>query len=401
MVALVRRGYRDRPAVVTAADRVAGRFVLAILVLSVLVALLWWWLDPGRAFSAVLSVLVVTCPCALSLATPAVVAAATTRLARRSVLVTRPNALEQLAHVDIVMLDKTGTLTTGKVEITAVNRCGPRPQDECCALAAALEAGSLHPVARALQQFHTPGTAATELREVAGQGIEGRIDQKLWRIGRRDFVSTLAPSDYVARGMPGSDSEIWLGSTDGLAACFCWRDQLRADALQAVTALQARGLKLIIASGDQAAAVARVARALGGLEAHSQLDPTGKLALLQQLRLQGHRILALGDGINDGPVLAAADVSCAMGQGTAIAQSAADLMLMGESLHALDFAVGVAREQLLAVRANLRWALYYNLAAVPLAAMGLVAPWLAALGMSGSSLFVIWRAWRFSRQGAQ
>jgi P-type Cu2+ transporter len=400
MVALMRRAQRERPLVVTTADRAAGRFVLAILLLSVLVAVAWWLLDPARAFAAVLSVLVVTCPCALSLATPAVVAAASTRLARRSVLVTRPNALEQLAHIDTVLLDKTGTLTTDAVEITAVDRLAALDADYCSAIAAALEQHSLHPIARAFQPYLRPGIAAGAVREFAGQGLEGRADGHTWRIGKPAFVAALSaapvPESYGASR--GADSSLWLGHTDGLVARFGWRDQLRTDAVSAVAALRARGLDVIIASGDQAGVVQRVAQALGNVQAHGQLDPGAKLRFLEQLRQQGRRVLMIGDGINDGPVLAAADVSCAMGQGTAIAQAAADLMLMGESLLSVDAAIGVAREHLVEVRANLRWALAYNLAAVPLAAMGWVPPWLAAFGMSASSLYVVWRAWRFAQR---
>jgi Cu2+-exporting ATPase len=336
------------------------------------------------------------------LATPAVVAAATTRLARRSVLVTRANALEKLAHVDTVMLDKTGTLTTGAIEIVSTDCLAALDQDRCRAMAAALEQHSLHPIGRAFLPWLRTGTVAAEVREVAGQGLEGRIDGQLWRIGKQSFVATLAMTPAAAgpiEPIDTGDSAIWLGNSDGAVGRFRWRDQLRTDAVQAIAALRARGLAIVIASGDQARAVQRVAQALGDVEAHSQLEPGAKLLLLQKLRRQGRNVLMIGDGINDGLVLAAADVSCAMGQGTAVAQAAADLMLMGDSLHSVDAAIGVAHEQLAAVRANLRWALFYNLAAVPLAAMGLVPPWLAALGMSASSLFVVWRAWRFSRRG--
>jgi P-type Cu2+ transporter len=399
MVALMRRAQRDRPLVVSTADRAAGRFVVAILMLSVVVALAWWVLDPSRAFEAVLAVLVVTCPCALSLATPAVVAAATTRLARRSVLVTRPNALEQLASVDTVMLDKTGTLTTGVIEIMATDCLASLDADHCRAVAAALEQHSLHPIGRAFLPWQSAGIVADGVREVAGQGLEGQVDGQVWRIGKATFAASLSTAPSPAQPADDALSSIWLGNVSGVVARFRWRDQLRADAVQAIAALRARGLHVVIASGDQTRAVQRVAQALGDVEAHGQLDPGGKLLLLQELRRQDRRVLMVGDGINDGPVLAAADVSCAMGQGTALAQAAADLMLMGDSLRSVDEAIGVAREQLVAVRANLRWALFYNLAAVPLAALGLVPPWLAALGMSASSLFVVWRAWHFSRRG--
>ncbi len=388
MMALINRAQSQRPRASLLADRAAKYFVLSILLLSIVVAALWLWIDPSRAFEATIAVLVVTCPCALSLATPAAVAAATARLAKRGVLVTQPNALERLAQVDTVMLDKTGTLTSSDVQICDVQILAPHQRSDCLSVAAALERASNHPLASAFSEIDTAGIVVTEMREVAGSGLEGRINGQLWRIGQRAFVAQLPASD---------DERLWLGSDTGMVASFELRSVLRSDAVAAVAALRARGLDLVIASGDSQRAVDSVAQTLGITKAHGRLDPTAKLALLQHLQQQGRRVLMLGDGINDGPVLAAAHVSCAMGRGAAIAQSAADLLLMNESLQSVGEAVQTARDNGSLVRANLRWALIYNLCAVPLAAIGLVPPWLAAIGMSASSLYVVLRAQRFSR----
>jgi Cu2+-exporting ATPase len=393
MIGLMERAQSERPRVALAADRAAAWFVGAILALSVLVTGLWLWLDPARAFEATLAVLVVTCPCALSLATPAAVAAATARLARRGVLITRPNALERLARVDTVVLDKTGTLTTSQPRLGAVHACGALPAARCAAIAAALERHSAHPLAAAFAGIDDAGLRAEGVREIAGSGLEGRIDGETYRLGRHDFAGAGPAS-------PGAAERIWLGAGGRLLASFEIHDSLRADAADTIRALRAAGLELRIASGDRPEAVARIAADLGISSGCSRQTPADKIALVRELQAGGRRVLMLGDGINDGPVLAAADVSCAMGQGAAVAHAAADMLLLGDSLGGIARAVATARGGARLIRGNLRWALGYNLCAVPIAALGWVPPWVAAIGMSMSSLYVVWRAQRFSREAA-
>jgi Cu2+-exporting ATPase len=236
--------------------------------------------------------------------------------------------------------------------------------------------------------------ALASVQEATGQGLEGQLDGQAWRIGRREFVVALAPG-RAPLAAPGDDERLWLGSGAGLAADFELIDTLRPDAVAGVAALRALGLDVQIASGDRASTVQRVATALGIGSALGRMSPDAKQALIRSLQARGRRVLMVGDGINDGPVLAAADVSAAMGGGAAIAHAAADLLLMNESLGSIAAAVATGRGTARLVRANLRWAFVYNLCAVPLAAMGLVPPWLAAIGMSGSSLYVVWRAHRF------
>jgi Cu2+-exporting ATPase len=398
MIGLMERAQSERPHLALAADRAAAGFVGAILALSVAVALLWLWIDPSRAFSAVLAVLVVTCPCALSLATPAAVAAATARLARRGILITRANTLEHLAQVDTIVLDKTGTLTEGHVELGPVQLHGARSAPQCLAIAAALEAHSSHPLAAAFRAHAAAGVRAREVHEVAGQGLEGWIGSECWRIGRAAFVAEVSQHPWAKREVYHSlDEFLWLGSADGPSASFELTDPLRPQAAGALSALRAAGLSVVIASGDRLSAVQRVASELHIAEAHGRLDPAGKISLVRKLQGAGHRVLMVGDGINDAPVLGAADVSCAMGHGAAVAHAAADMLLLNDSLQLIGEAVLTARANARLVRANLAWALGYNLCAVPLAAMGWVPPWVAAIGMSCSSLFVVWRAQRFAR----
>ncbi|MGB8694078.1 MAG: heavy metal translocating P-type ATPase, partial [Steroidobacteraceae bacterium] len=403
MVALIERAQSERPPQALAADRAASHFVLWIVVLAVLVAAAWLWINPARAFEATLAVLVVTCPCALSLATPVALAAATSRLTRRGVLITRANALERLATITTVVLDKTGTLTNQGVQLGAIQYFGTGDPQRSLALAASLEQHSTHPLAVAITAATAARIAFTEVHETRGRGLEGQCEGVRWRIGRRDYVAELV--NPVGTGAtprtravaPSDDERVWLGSAAGFAAAFELIDSLRPDAAQAVARLRAQGLDLRIASGDRQATVQRIAAELGITQATGRMDPAAKLALIRSLQQRGQRVLMVGDGINDAPVLAAADVSGAMGGGAAIAHAAADLLLMNESLTSVALAIDTARGTARLVAANLRWALAYNICAVPLAAVGLVPPWLAALGMSASSLFVVWRAHRYAR----
>jgi len=391
MVRLLERAQATRPRMAMAADRAASWFVGVILVLAVITAVGWWWVDPARAFPAVLAVLVVTCPCALSLATPVVLAAATTRLSRLGLLVTHADAIERLARADTVIFDKTGTLTGNSSGILDVKLLASWSKDQVLKLAAALERGSAHPLAEAFRGFDDPTWKAESLNEIEGQGIEGVINGVHWRLGRRGYVEEIMREPHEA---PTSDTALYLGSPAGLVAGIDVGIPLRAEARAAIDQLRRQGLDVIIASGDSESAVTGVARALDIPRAHARLSPADKMKLVQDLRGQGRRVFMVGDGINDGPVLASADVSCAMGQGSAIAQSASDLLLVHEGLGVLPRAVTTARRTLRVMRQNLGWALVYNFAAVPLAALGYVSPWLAALGMSLSSLGVVLNARR-------
>jgi len=400
MVRLLDRAQATRPALARAADRAASWFVGVILVLAVITAVGWWPIDPARAFAAVLAVLVVTCPCALSLATPAALAAATTRLARLGLLVTRADAVERLARADTVIFDKTGTLTgtsSGVTRVKLLNQSGAQvSQEQALAMAAALERGSAHPLAEAFRPHENANLRADALSEFAAAGIEGRIDGARWRLGRRAFVEELSAASVAPLENQDDGAQILLGNEQGLVAAIEVGVPLRAEAASAIESLRGMGHEVIIASGDSAIAVDGTARALGIRRAYSRLSPDDKIRLVQDLRAEGHRVFVVGDGINDGPVLAAADVSCAMGQGSAIAQSASDLLLVHDSLAMLPRAVTASRRALRVMRQNLGWALAYNLAAVPLAALGYVSPWLAALGMSLSSLGVVLNARRLA-----
>ncbi len=396
IVRLLERAQSERPRLGIAAQRMASWFIVRLLILTVFVALAWVWFDSSRVLPAVLAVLVAACPCALSLATPVAIAVATSRLARLGVLVTRADAVEGLAKVDTLVLDKTGTLTAGRARLLDVEADPRLGRDAALRIAAALEAESRHPVAAALREAAGAVSPAEGATEWASAGVEGRVDGRRFRLGRRDWVAELAVDQGPNVWRPAR-GDIVLGDESGSIAAFTIADELRADARPTADSLRALGLELQIASGDREAAVRGAAAQLGIDIARGRLRPEQKLDIVRGLQARGRRVLMVGDGINDGPVLAAADVSAAMSRGSGIAHAASDLLLLRDSLAALPASIRVARRTLAVMSQNLRWAAAYNLAAVPVAALGFMPPWIAALGMSLSSLVVVLNAQRIGR----
>ena len=394
IVALLERAQGVRPRLTRAADLITNGFIAAILLVAVAVAVAWLYLDPSRAFPAALAVLVVTCPCALSLATPVAVAAASTRLARSGLLITRADALERLSEVDTVVLDKTGTLTLAESSVVEVDVGASLTERYALTIAAALERASTHPLAAVFAPYADPAVIATDVVEHENRGLEGTIDGVKWRLGRREFVA----ESTGALAVGGEGDDLCLASTVHDEAVFRIGECIRPDAEEAIGAFAHLGVGAVIASGDDPHAVSRVARVLGIDQAHARQTPSEKSDLVQKLQSEGHRVLMLGDGVNDGPVLAAASVSCAMGRGSAIAQSAADLLLLNDALGVVAEGIEAARRMGRIIRQNLCWALLYNGVAVPLAALDLVSPWLAAIGMSVSSLVVVLNARRLARE---
>lgn len=393
----------ERPPFVDLTERVAHWFVVGVLVLAAAVGAAWLAIDPSRAFEVVLALLVVTCPCALALATPAAFTVAMSALARRGVLLRDAGALETLNRVTDLVFDKTGTLTEHTAGIARVAPLGRISADEALALAAALESRSEHPLARA---FPVPRGAPVvdEVLAGPGQGLTGRVNGRTLRIGTRAYALELAgaagpavtPDDSDDAG-PAAWQRVYLGGSEGLLARFDIAERVHPDAAAALAGLRAAGLRIAIASGDQPEPVKAVADQLGIAEWHAPLQPAAKLSLIRAMQSRGGVIGMVGDGINDSPVLAGADVSIAVGSGTALAQHSADCVLIGSRLDVLPEAVALAHRTMHIVRQNLGWAIGYNALAVPLAAAGMLPPWLAALGMSASSLLVTFNALRLGR----
>ena len=390
---LVTRAATERPRLAQAGERAAAGFVARVLALATLTAIGWSLFDPARAFGATLAVLVVSCPCAFALAVPAALTRALAVLARAGVLVVKPDAIEQLAGATHVVFDKTGTLTEPRLDLERIDTTAGIDRGEALALAAALARGSRHPAARAIaaQAEGVPPRAVQDLRAEAGGGLEGVVEGHRLRLGRPDFAAA------NAQVPPGFDDAVVLAGDEGVLAGFHLSERVRPGARAAMDALAADGLHLEIASGDATAKVAAVAARLGITDWHARLRPADKLARLATLRANGARVIAVGDGINDAPVLAGADVAVALASGAELAQAASDIVLAGERLEALAGARTTARETMAILRQNQRWALGYNLVAVPFAAFGFVPPWLAAIGMSLSSLVVVLNALRIGR----
>jgi len=390
-----------KPAVLSLADRMARHFSVAVLAIATAVSLLWLWLRPEVALANTVAVLVVACPCALSLAAPAVIACANSALARLGLLAISATALEQLATVRHVLLDKTGTLTTGRPEVgVRVLRPGAS-EVSVLGLAAALERGSSHPLASAFRGHEQPAVQAGFIRETPGQGITGQIDGRRYRLGCREFVTAglvtanpaaTDPANVARTGI--TDEAIFLADEDGLLARFDVEESVRPDAREAVDALRELQLDVEIASGDAPGPVRRVAQSLGISRWQARLSPADKVARLEILQAGGTPVLMVGDGINDAPVLAVADVSMVLRSGSALAQTAGDLLLLDGAWRGVPAAVVVARRARQVLRQNLAWAAAYNLAGIPLAALGWLPPWLAALGMSLSSILVVLNARR-------
>jgi Cu2+-exporting ATPase len=382
---LVEQAQAERPAAARVADRIAGGFVAGLLVSAVLV--FWWWHqhDPARALDVTLALLVVSCPCALSLAIPAAMTTAHGALARIGVLALRADSLWALARVDHVVFDKTGTLGTGAVELVSVEALDGTSSEAVLAIAAALEAGSRHPLSRAFAAVAVPSPAG-DVRHVPGSGLEGVVDGRRWRLGRAEFA-----------GGRDDDAALWLGDGRHAVARFVVREALRADARATIDALAGQDIGVELCSGDASETVARFAQSVGITATSARQSPEHKLARVRALQARGHVVAMVGDGINDAPVLAGADVSLAMAEGAALAQRAAALVVTSPSLLRIAQAIAVARRTRTIVRQNLAWALGYNLLALPLAATGHVTPWVAALGMALSSLLVTGNALRLAR----
>ena len=396
IAALVERAQAERPKLARAGDRAASRFVARVLGLTALTLVAWLIFDPSRAFAAALAVLVVSCPCAFALAVPAAITRSLAVLARRGVLVVQPDAIEALAGATHIVFDKTGTLTEPELALADVEILNGQHRDEVLALAAMLARESRHPAAQAIAagcaDVAADSLAHFEISAKAGLGITALVGGRQLRLGRPDF----ACAGHIAD--PQYEDAVMLADDAGLIAAFRLSERLRPGAMAAIEALKAQGLEVSICSGDAAAKVAAIAARLGIEQWRARQLPADKLAWLGQLRAAGARVIAVGDGINDAPVLAGADVSIALVGGAELAQASSDIVLAGERLDALAPARVLARQALTILHQNYRWALIYNLSVIPVAALGFVPPWLAALGMSMSSLGVILNALRIGRE---
>ncbi|MBA3056967.1 MAG: cation-translocating P-type ATPase [Gammaproteobacteria bacterium] len=404
IVALMESASTTKPPIARLADRIAKPFLLAVLLAAGLACAFWWGRGPGHALMVAVAVLVVTCPCALSLATPAAMLAAAGTLARRGVLVRRLEAFEALAAIDTVVFDKTGTLTCDAMALGSIQtRSGVGPE-QALAMAAALARHSLHTVSRALALAAGESTTgrwqAEDVRELAGAGLSGRVWADPGNGAARRVDLRLGSADFCGVAMTLTDSvHTCLSDSQGWLATFEFHEQLRSDAALTVKGLQAAGINVHLLSGDSETAAARVAVQVGITAFKGACSPQDKLDFLRHAQQKGQRVAVVGDGLNDGPVLAGAHVSFAFGQAVPLAQAQADFVVLGDQLGAVAQGLLLARRTLRIVRQNLWWAAGYNAVCVPLAMVGWMPAWLAGLGMGLSSLLVVLNALRLSDTG--
>lgn len=382
-----------KPAIALLADKLSRYFSGTILTIATITYLVWHQISPEDAFWVTLSVLVATCPCALALATPTAVTCATAIFTRLGIITRKAGVFEKLPLIKHVVFDKTGTLTCGTLSIGQTQCMSDLTKTQALAIAAALETGSRHPIAAAFAVFADNALVTEEVHHEVGFGVRGRIDGTDYLIGNAVFTGTSIDSRDPTQ-------KIWLARSANnqleVLASFEIQDNIRQDSKATVEMLKQQGCRISIASGDSSGHVHQLAKELGIDDVHSGLTPADKLALVT--RLQQHtRVAMFGDGINDAPVLAGADLSVAMGSGSAIAKNSADLILLGDHLSRFTQAVSVAKLTTQIIRQNLAWALGYNALILPLAVTGHVAPYIAAIGMSASSLIVVGNSLRLLR----
>ena len=397
---LMERAASERPRVAALADRAARIFIPTLLVLAALTYVMWLFIDAERALWIFVSVLVVACPCALSLATPTALTVASDALARMGVLVTRGHAVETLARSNHFVFDKTGTLTYGQMRVVDVVVQEGIVESDALALAAALELGAEHAVALAVREhaaMHAGRVRVENVQAQVGRGVAGMLQGDEVRIGRPDFIAEIAgplPAALVASG-DGGETVVALGRRGAWLALFVLADLPREEAGAVLRTLHDEGVAVTILSGDGKRAVATLAAKFAVQDFHAELSPDDKLAYVSRLQQQEGKVVAMvGDGVNDAPVLAQAHVSVAMGGGTDLARNQADVVLLAERLDRLHAGVMHARKTLRVIRQNLVWSFLYNFLSVPFAMAGWITPWMAGLGMALSSLLVVLNALR-------
>jgi Cu2+-exporting ATPase len=409
IVSLMDHASLVKPRLALLADRMARPFLLGVMLAAVGAGAWWWNSHPAQALMVAVSVLIVTCPCALSLATPAAMLAAAGQLARQGMLVRELQSLEALTQVDTVVFDKTGTLTRDGQRLDQQWTASGVDARQALRLAAALASHSWHPLSRALAQAWqvvAPAASTEQLpalpvwssvEEVTGQGVEarqahGRFRLGSWSFGCEGMADLAIPHGAEQAQVHLFDDRRWLAS-------FALSEDVREDAAETLQWLTQQGLAVRILSGDRPQAVTALAQRLGlpAEAAQGGCSPDDKLSQLKSLHQAGHRVLMVGDGLNDGPIMAAAHVSMAVGAAVPLTQARADLVLMGDGLRQVAQTLDLSRRTLRVVRQNLAWAAFYNALCVPLAMLGWLPAWLAGLGMALSSVGVVLHSLRLGR----
>ena len=399
---MIERAQSDKPPIAQLADRIASRFILFVLAVASIVAAYWWLNDSVHWLEITLSVLIVTCPCALSLATPATISAALSRLQNIGLLVKRGRAIDALNKVTHVVFDKTGTLTLGKPVLDKVLCAESVDSSDCLRIAASLEIFSEHPLGKAI-------IAAAQINDYlpvsqvvnqTGSGLSAFIEEEHYAIGSIDYIQQFSKdrvaAEWIEQLNVDGASAVALATPDKILCLFTLNDEIRDDAATLIQSLKKQGKEIILMSGDGQAVVKQVCETIGIDHYYAALTPDQKMHKVKDLQAEAATVLMVGDGINDAPVLSNADVSVAMGSGTALAKTSADIVMINNRLSSLIDGLTLSAKTQSIIRQNLSWALAYNVCAIPAAAAGYVAPWMAAIGMSLSSLIVVANALRLT-----
>lgn len=399
---LIDEAQHTKPAIAKLADKIATWFVSILLTVAAIVAYYWYNADPTRWLEITIATLVVSCPCALSLATPTAITAASGQLAKIGLLPKRAHALETLAQATDFVFDKTGTLTTGRIKLEdIILQTNDHNSDYILAVAASLEASSEHPIAKALLSANELTLlSVSNLKHTTGFGIQGEIDNTEWFIGNKEFIqqhSSESFTDIASEKNTDSASRIYLASKDQCVATFILSDKIRNEAKSLIEHIHAQHKQTHLMSGDRLESAENISAQLGIKHCQANLKPEDKLSNVKTLQQSGSIVVMTGDGVNDAPVLAGADLSIAMGKGTQLAAATADMILISNNIEHIYHGYLIAIKTLRIIKQNLSWALLYNIIAIPAAATGYVEPWLAAIGMSVSSLVVVLNALRLNR----
>ncbi|OSI15297.1 heavy metal translocating P-type ATPase [Neisseria dumasiana] len=409
IVKLLDRALAQKPRLAEMADKYASTFVSGLLIAAIPVFIGWTvYAGPFQALWITVSLLVITCPCALSLATPTALAASTGMLASDGILISGSRSLETLSQIDDVVFDKTGTLTKGELTVTQAVALGRLNTEEAASVAKVLESQSEHPIAQAIVRYaeQTNGNgAAIQIGQRVnhiGKGVSAAItlhgETQIWALGTADFVAGISGTLPPEHSIQHSGSMVYLGNEQGFQTAFLLADEIKEGVTEMLAALKKQGMRLHLLSGDRTAAVAHIAAVLGLDAYRAEALPEDKLAYVETLQRQQRKVLMVGDGINDAPVLAQADVSVAVAGGADVAREGADVILLNDDMRVLPHTINQARRTRAVIRQNLIWASVYNLIVIPLAVFGYVTPWIAALGMSFSSLIVAANALRLLKK---
>ncbi|HPQ94761.1 MAG TPA: heavy metal translocating P-type ATPase, partial [Thiolinea sp.] len=413
----VREAQASKPAIARLTDRVASVFVPVVVSIALLTFLLWYWLGPepklSYALVTAMTVLVIACPCALGLATPISIIAGVGKAAQHGILIRNGDALQQAAEIDTVVLDKTGTLTAGKPVLQGIHVAAGQDENRLLQLVASLEQGSEHPLAQAIRtgagNRELPVLEITDFSSISGHGIRGRYEGRPYQVGNTRLMQEqgLGLDDWqpvLARLDAQGQTPVFLADEAQVLALFGVADALKPDAKSSIAALKAQGLTVIMLTGDRREVAEHIAADVGIETVHAEVLSEQKLAVIESLQQQGHRVAMVGDGVNDAPALARADVGFAIGAGTDVAMAAADVTLVGGSLAGIDKAIRISRATTRNIWQNLFGAFVYNTFGIPVAAgvlypfTGLLLnPMMAGAAMALSSVTVVTNANRLGR----